>query len=119
MDRRPGFKPYGKASKFKIEHYAGSVEYDVTDFVKKNLDELSNKITELLRGCRFGTLARLSQEEENRMVDAKQEQRGTLRASMASMVSMVSMITRGRGGSNMASLVSRGNVDRMPSMEVH
>ena len=75
MDRRPGLKAHLRPLKFRIDHYAGTVEYDISGFLKKNLDELSSNITRLLSNCSFKRLAELSRDDAERMKEVQQEQK--------------------------------------------
>ena len=49
----------------RLQHYAGDVTYDVTDFVKKNVDSLSRDLSLVMYRCDLPLMKALFPEGED------------------------------------------------------
>ena len=54
----------------RLKHYAGDVTYDVTDFVKKNVDSLSRDLSLVMYRCELPIMKALFPEGMNTTDDS-------------------------------------------------
>ena len=61
LSGRKGFSRPNKfnSNRFIINHYAGSVEYDITGFLEKNLDTVNDMIGQVMNTSGQGLLKKL------------------------------------------------------------